>query len=575
MPREELEEFPEDRDTSEEIERDIEEEEAQAPEDDPDDIEPEHEKEEKKDGQQSVKIEVGLAPEAKNAFRSKRGRKSREESGTAKIASDEEVEQFVEEFAPSDMNKRFIRLVRIEPKTFRGKGCAGFIDRFDRSITLEEIKDTFGGGTYEIRMYGPKIDKEGIQKGNRYLSARRFVITGDPLVISNPQQSDAPQSEIVGQTLKSHEKLAERESERADRANEKFEKLLLDTVSGGGGSKEMLVMMQSFMQQMQEQSRHQMELMAQNLKAIQDKSERDAERVREEMRQSRIEAESRAKNEMNPLLTYMMKQSEENMKRTELMMKQSMDMAKIQIESTQNAGKTQLEIMQQGSKTQVDVLMQELTRISGELKDARAATNKDAMSELKKLVQLKELLKDISGAGGEEAKEPSLTDRIMDNLPQIQEAIGGFVQLFQKPNPAGQVANQQLQRPMLGSPPPPPPPPSPHVTQANPISHPVVHQAQSKEMKEVEIAMLVQKIKDGAEKYMNENKTAKQFIDDEVIGKFDDKILSQIAVLPANIVIDQIERSFVDADPDSPLFTKRGRDFMKEAHAHLKSLVAA
>lgn len=567
--KEELMDFPDDEDAENAPEEQhVEDEDSPSP--DPVTEQDEEEAEEEmEDERNKVKIEVGLSPNIKNAVKNASRRKRIEEKETGmKISSDEEVENFIEEFSPGNLNKRFIRLNRLEPKTYRGKKCDGFLERFDRSITLEEVKEMYGGGVYEIKMYGPRIDKKtGAQKGNSFLSARRFAIVGDPVILASQAADNAPTSEIVGATLRSHEKLAERESERAERNSEKFENILMKMVDGGGGSKEMLVMMQGFMTQMQEQNRAQLETQQRQLQIMQEKYERDQERLREDSRRERENAESRAKNEMNPLLQLMLQQSKENTARAEMMMAQAAKMAELQISSSQKTNETQIQLIQNGAKTQVDVLMQQLNNLSSELKEARAATNKDAMSELKKLVQLKELLKDI-GNEGETPEKTSITDKIMENLPQIQEAVGAFAQLFMKPQ-AGVTPNRQMLAP--GSAPPPPPPPSP--TMPNPAPKGTSAPANASKMKEVEIAMLVNKLKLGAEEYISNDKPASEFIDNEILGKFDDMILKQIAMAPTKAVIEQLESSFEDADPESTLFTKRGKDFLRDAHTYLKTKV--
>jgi hypothetical protein len=525
-----------------------------------------------------INVHTGMDPAIKNIVRSSaKGRKRREED--TEIASENEVSQFIEDFCPNSTNGRFIRLSRLEPKNFRSKKCDGFIEKFDRIVTLEEIKDMFGGGTYEIRVYGPKVNaKTGEQSGNRFLTSRRFSIVGDPIILANQAggNDNSPGNEIVSATIRANEKLAERESERAERNSEKFESILMKTLSEGGGSKELIVMMQGFMANMQEQARHQIEMQAKQLQVMQDKYERDAERAREESRISRKESEERSKGEMSPLLALMIQQSKENVARSEAAMAQSAKMAELQITSIQKANEMQMNLIMNGTKTQVDVLMKQLDNVSGELKDARSAQNKDAMSELKKLVQLKDILKDLGGTGDADVEKPTITDKIMENLPQIQEAFGTFMQLFTKPQAPGVAApTRQMLNP--GAPPPPPPPRESVTVQARPIAQDhrqapqQEQQPASGEIKEIEIAILVNKLKTGAESYMESGKSAAEFIDNEIFGKFDEKILRQIAITPTKMVIDHLEASFGEADPDSALFTMRGKDFLKSAHAHLKS----
>lgn len=71
-------------------------------------------------------------------------------------------------------------LTRLEPKNaFQGgrqRKASGHLETFHTKPTLDEIRESWAGGVYEMRVMGPVKGKPGL----RYLGSRRFEIAGDP-----------------------------------------------------------------------------------------------------------------------------------------------------------------------------------------------------------------------------------------------------------------------------------------------------------------------------------------------------------------------------------------------------------
>jgi len=70
---------------------------------------------------------------------------------------------------------------RIQPPTWQGRNCKGFIASFPHSIDEGFIEEHFGGGVYSIRVRGPN-PRAGTSKG--FLDGVRVKISGNPKVSS-------------------------------------------------------------------------------------------------------------------------------------------------------------------------------------------------------------------------------------------------------------------------------------------------------------------------------------------------------------------------------------------------------
>lgn len=68
---------------------------------------------------------------------------------------------------------------RIQPQTWKGRNCFGFISQFSHKINEEFIKENFGGGVYDVIIRGPN-PKTGNPTG--FLESCRVKISGDPII---------------------------------------------------------------------------------------------------------------------------------------------------------------------------------------------------------------------------------------------------------------------------------------------------------------------------------------------------------------------------------------------------------
>lgn len=81
-----------------------------------------------------------------------------------------------------DNHKYRIRLERESPEVWNDVDIAGIVGEFYSGFGFEKVRDTFGGGTYQITVW---------QDGN-YFASQRVRIPGPPILDHNKKQSSAP-----------------------------------------------------------------------------------------------------------------------------------------------------------------------------------------------------------------------------------------------------------------------------------------------------------------------------------------------------------------------------------------------
>lgn len=139
---------------------------------------------------------------------------------------------------------------RMEPEydTNNGKRIAGYLEKFTRPVTFEEIRSKYGGGKYRFIIHGPGPFGKPTIKGNKI-----YEIAGDPIMPASHQrpgnQAPAPMipeavSEIVEKAISTHEKTADRLSEENRELSREMKQLLMATLNkGDGGLKETMMQM--------------------------------------------------------------------------------------------------------------------------------------------------------------------------------------------------------------------------------------------------------------------------------------------------------------------------------------------
>jgi len=469
-----------------------------------------------------------------------------------------ELDELIEDLDPGSISKVFMTLTRIEPKVFNHKNIAGYISRFDKKVDIQEIKDLYGGGIYDIRFFGPKINRDGRQSGTKIISARRINISGDPIIGDEEEKKKNNESrdpDIVSKTLGAQEKMLMMEKQKTDQVDKRNQDLIGMLLNKDGGDSKVIPVIQQMMEVMQKNSNTQLESLKEENRRARDESIRREEKHSTEMNHLRDSFEKKSDSMMSPMLQLMLEKSKDDATRTQAMITQIATLFAVQLESQKATSESQMRLIMDSAKLQNELLLGEVKRQSDELKDARISGKSDLVSEMKKLTMLKEL---VSVLGPGEPEKPSLTDKISENLPQIIEALPDVFRsvgsLFSKGTP---VIQRQLEAPAIQ------PPRIQLETQSR-----VKPQPQSQED---ELSVSITTLKISAEEAIENDEDPSVFVDRAVIGKFPDDTLKKIAMVPYSAIIPILQKQLDGIDEESQLFTVKGKNFLKKMHEALKN----
>jgi hypothetical protein len=98
----------------------------------------------------------------------------------ADAMSASELKEYLGNLTASNAEMQFA-LSREKPTLFKGVPCHGMIDKFFEAPDEDDIRATYGGGTYKLVIH--RRDATGKMK---YVTTRRFSIAGDPILTSLP-----------------------------------------------------------------------------------------------------------------------------------------------------------------------------------------------------------------------------------------------------------------------------------------------------------------------------------------------------------------------------------------------------
>jgi hypothetical protein len=261
----------------------------------------------------------------------------------------------------------------------------------------------------------------------------------------------------------------------------------------------------------------------------------------------------------------MEQQSQENQKRMEMMIETMRETSKNEADRNQRFSETQMKIMQDSGKMQVELLTGELKRTSEQLSNIQKSNSGTLIDKLKEFKLLKGLLSD------ESAGEPgSITDRIMDNLPQIADSIPGIITSITNlikpgvpiPLPARAVATPpaQIARPLNNQ---------QNGQQNNQQNNQPANQGQSEDkIKEMDLMLKANKLKKDGEVSITSGSDPVKFADDNIIGTFDDELLIKITSVPFETLYSTLKQQLVGED--TPLMSMNGKEFMSKVYEHVK-----
>lgn len=136
----------------------------------------------------------------------------------------------------------------LDPNT--GKRIAGYLAKFTRAVTFEEVRSKYGGGKYRFIIHGPGPLGRPMIKANKV-----YEIAGDPISPLSPasqqQQATLPSAmtEIVDKAISTQERQADRLAEENRELKQMF---MASLTKGDSGFRETMMQMMAEERKMQE-----------------------------------------------------------------------------------------------------------------------------------------------------------------------------------------------------------------------------------------------------------------------------------------------------------------------------------
>jgi hypothetical protein len=382
------------------------------------------------------------------------------------------------DFGP-DQHK--IIVARLEP-TFdpeTGEKINGVLDTFQRKVTVEDIKNRYGGGVYKVTVRGPREDTG---RGSTIKAHKTIDIAGEPKPLPNSRREQRERREreensnqLVSKVMESQERLLQKTQRDAERSQENMLTLFKELAIGkNGGDDAALAAIRLDMQRRESDAKEARERDEQRRRDEKAERERKEAAEREERKAREEEARRRHDLEMEQMRQQFQLQLEQTkaqaaavaqqakadsqaqQKNMEMMIglvtktdtekeARSREQMGMQMQMQQSFQQLQMETTKSMQEMQMRVLTEQL-------KDAR---NKDGfLEQLEKFQFLKEFMDGKDERTGFERAVDKLSEFGGEVAPYIMGGLSARQQTMQQPDAS--VPNPSTPgAPVEPSPPPP------------------------------------------------------------------------------------------------------------------------
>ena len=341
-------------------------------------------------------------------------------------------------------NRFAVNVLRVQPEyDDNGKRIAGYLQEFKQPISLENLRQWYGGGQYRVMVRGPL---PGDPRKTGIISNKTYDIVGEPLPVKNAQleQQRAAQQQtnaqakventnlaLVQEALGTQAKIVERVYEE----NRQLKDVILTKLNTPQESplKDIIPLLvqgpDKLRQEMQEERRAQMEMMrldreAQREQARLEREERQREREDERRRyeQERDERQRKHEKEME-ILRAEMKASREDQKsagKEQALLMQKLDAEKER--QAQESQKFMLNMVQENAK-QMATQLQQLDGMKTQFFLDAMKRKEDDFGVIDKLVKMKEAFGVLTGTEEKPGWE-RVVEKFSEAAPGIMAVVG-------------------------------------------------------------------------------------------------------------------------------------------------------
>jgi len=334
----------------------------------------------------------------------------------------------------------------------------GLLDTFDTFISEEELKERYGGGKYELRVFkiGPK--------GNWVFGGQRSVeIAGEPFLLPSTATGVQPvsQATIEDNSLQRHalgmtERIATQERERAAKLEDRIHEL-----SNKGGID--MTMISAILDPLKTQVQTLTNVMTEKDRQIHDlftkkpdKTTSDLllEKMLLEEQQRAATVRSAHESEMRAVRETMREDAKRAEDRADRLISQNDRQQQRELDALKQAYEGRLENLKVSYEARLESMKHEVTRLDRDLEVAkkeivelRAKKEKPIQEQLGEIAALKDTFQSLMGD-----EEESTADKIISALAPLAEGLGNRIGGPQPQEIPPQPQQAALPRPKRGKP---------------------------------------------------------------------------------------------------------------------------
>lgn len=334
-----------------------------------------------------------------------------------------------------------IALIRERPKSWKGHDIVGTIETFEEPISEEDIRESYGGGTYKLVIKTP--DASGSMK---YRGTRKIKIAGDPKLdglMIDSQNGNGQNYDVVKEAMR----MTQQQTERAQRiADQERNRPREDDMS----LRLVMQEMAALRQQMSMKDEKMFDLVTNRGDSATERllgQAIEGESARMQALRAQMDSEIRMKNEMHKAeIDRLHSRYEDIARRQDEAAKREIDNLNRTFESRVESLKLSHDSVVQGYKREIGHLDRELTSAKTELAELRAKKDKGFVESLAEIGSVKEALEAFGGKDSDEGA--STWERIANSVMSSPVAEGIAARLSGAS--AGEMANAQHQHALQG-----------------------------------------------------------------------------------------------------------------------------
>lgn len=378
--------------------------------------------------------------------------------------TDKDLHEWIQQFGTT--GKIGVQLHRLSPTKHKGVKVDGWMETFNEPISVERVKDEYGGGKFQIKIQGYRKDKKSGRRKWGYIDSRTFDVAGPPKLeaLMNSDEEADEKDDGAGngenQTLASQAMNVMQQSVREARDEARDLRHVQGKGSGAG-----LEMMDRLLAPMQEQMNELSKRLAEKDNALIAALDKPADNTsqdrlfgimesKETTHGNNLEAvRQQYESRISKLQDFHMEELRRYEARLEREISEVRSAAQREVDSLKTAHTSALDSQRLGYDMRIDGmkditkrLEREVAKSETEVVELRTKKEQGPLDQIQGLVNLKQGFEALVPSGGD---EKSGWERALDmaiNSPVAEAVAGRFAQAAaQGPQEEAEDENQLIQ----------------------------------------------------------------------------------------------------------------------------------